>query len=112
MKFLKIATSKSEKNVLSQKCSSLLDEAERIKKSPAPDPNKILDLLIDFEPLQPTQPAPIKTLSAPYSQRELPVKEKLIIAKASLLNGAKFLEWTSPPSPSEFALAADEPLYV
>lgn len=111
MKFLKLATDKTEKAALSKKTVSLLDEAERIKKTPDWTP-KPLDLLIDFEPLRPIPPTSFKKLAPPSSLRELSTHEQLILLKASKLNGAKFPPWDNPPSSDDFTLATGESLFM
>lgn len=111
IKLLKIATSSTEKAAIQKQCGSLLDEAERIKKSPSEWNAKPLDLLIEIEPLQPTKAA-TKKLVAPVSKRQLPQSEQLIVLRASKLNGATFPPWTDPPSSKDFFKAPGEPLFV
>jgi len=110
MKFLKIATDKTQKADIRKKAVSLLDEAERIKKSTTWDA-KPLDWLIDIVPLQPTQPAN-KHLEPPLSKRELPTSEQLVLLKASKLNGAKFPPWTEDPVSNDFEVAPGEGLFL
>lgn len=66
MKFLRLATSKKDKNELGKKCKSLLDEAERIKTSDIWKPED--DLLLSFKPLEPETPIRPRTPSKTSTQ--------------------------------------------
>lgn len=128
MKFLRLATSKTEKSELGKKCKSLLDEAERIKGSDSW--LKEDEPLIDIGPAQvvavppaPTQksksllrsPASNPTAtgenqwfdeinvlsSEPVSSRILTDAEQLLLSKSAKINGILFPAY-SPPRPDQF----------
>ena len=122
MKFLRVAVDEEEKSELTNKVISMLDQAERIKRSENWDP-KSSELLIDLEPLEPISfsalpPTPVvdftgnprsdlavKSLPVPESSREVSKQEQLLLR--GLKPGKhKFPPWGKPPSPNEFQLGA------
>jgi hypothetical protein len=136
MQALKIATDKAQKSDIRSRCQSLLSEAERIKSSddwkpadlvrssfPSNDQVSSQDTLgssaLDFsnKPLpakaaeieQPSSKR-VKRLVEPVSTRELSKAEKIILLRASRLNGFQFWPWEHTPNPKEFELGdEDEP---
>lgn len=119
MKFLRLATNKSEKTELREKCKSLLDEAERIKGSeewsvngellidvgdPMPLPSTTSE---DSAPSIPSRALPpgdgqwfdqIDVLSSePVSTRALSDQEKSILSQSSKINGLVFPAFTESP---------------
>ncbi len=122
MKFMRVAVDEEEKSELTNKVISMLDQAERIKRSENWDP-KSSELLIDLEPLEPISfsalpPTPVvdfagnpkldlaaKSLPVPESSREVSKQEQLLL-RGLKPNKNKFPPWEKPPNPNEFQLGA------
>lgn len=51
-------------------------------------------------------------LKEPISERELTIREKIILLEASKLHSARFPPWTSPPLPSEFEQMSGQPHFM
>ncbi|KAF2175919.1 calpain-like protease palB/rim-13, partial [Zopfia rhizophila CBS 207.26] len=54
----------------------------------------------------------VRRLVEPTSTRELPTKERILLFKASVVNGFKFPPWEKNPSSSEFALEVGADLFL
>lgn len=116
MRFLRLATNKSERTELSKKCKSLLDEAERIKSSEKWSINE--EPLIDVDPSGPSTVNPSKNLarspqpkqlsigqgqwlnqvdvlsSEPVSSRALSETERSILSKSAKVNGLVYPQFS------------------
>lgn len=101
MQALKITDDAAVKKDLNSNIKQLLSQAETIKASPAWKSS----LLSSTDPAE-TASSPsipkIKGLKIPRSSRQLSTAEKIIILKASTLNGYKFPPWQQDPLTSEF----------
>lgn len=85
----------------------LLKDIEHLKlqKSQQPD-----DAFSDLKPLV-TKVSKIRKLKEPVSSRPLPNSEKILLLKASFINGFKFPPWKEAPTESEFELQEGEQLF-
>lgn len=91
MEALKESSSAAERSRLSRKCQELLARAERLK--------------------MPTAGA--SALKEPRQARQLSSSEKVILLRASRLQGKVFPPWESSPGADIFCRASpDEPLYT
>lgn len=124
MKFMRVAVDEEEKSELTNKAISMLDQAERIKRSADWDP-KSSELLIDIEPLEPIcfsalPPTPVvdgtrfakldsavKTLPVPESRREV-TKQEQILLQGPKPKKNRFPPWEKHPNPNEFQLDAEK----
>lgn len=111
MDALKLAD-KKEKPSLKADAKRWLDEAERIKGSNHwSKPAASTSAKLDVNPHQFKVESP-KLSQAPQPTRELPTSEKLLLAKASKLNGFVFPPWTAEPSDVEFELEDGAELFT
>lgn len=85
----------------------LLKDIEHLKlqKSQQPD-----DAFLDLEPVM-TKVSKIRKLKEPVSSRPSPNSEKILLLKASFINGFKFPPWKEAPEDSEFELQEGEQLF-
>lgn len=103
MQALKITDDIALKKDLNVNIKQLLSDAEKIKASPDWKPTAFAGVEPNAKESSSVIPK-IKRLKHPVSSRQLPTAEKIIILKASTLNGYKFPPWQQDPSLSEFEL--------
>jgi len=105
MQALKITNDVALKKDLNVNIKQLLSDAERIKASSDWKPTKFTSSESSTNATSSSSSIPkIKRLKHPVSNRQLHTAEKIIILKASTLNGYKFPPWPQDPSASEFKL--------
>ena len=105
MKSLRLASNSEQKTRISKRCNFLLAEAEKIKRDPEWQPSQ--------RPRPPrSQPRfHVRQLEEPISPRQHSTAEKIILLRASKLNGFTFPEWEGPPKPSQFEMRLDRKLF-
>ncbi|KAI9666370.1 MAG: cysteine protease [Bathelium mastoideum] len=94
------------KGLLTQKCQYFLEAAEKIKRDPEWQPPE------RASPLQSSVSLPIRQLHEPSSSRSRSTAEKIILLKASKLNGFTFLEWEKPPDPRQFEVRPGQSAFI
>ncbi|KAI9684028.1 MAG: cysteine protease [Bathelium mastoideum] len=94
------------KGLLTQKCQYFLEAAEKIKRDPEWQPPE------RASPLQSSVSLPIRQLHEPSSSRSRSTAEKIILLKASKLNGFTFLEWEKPPDPRQFEVQPGQSAFI
>ncbi|KAF2399861.1 cysteine protease PalB [Trichodelitschia bisporula] len=108
---LSIATDKGEKTGFRDQCTSMLDEAARIKKSTTWKPNYGRT----DRPLRTVKSSVASSVklaeSGPVSNRELSRAEQIILLRSSKLHGLQFPPWKEVPRPAEFELPHNRDLY-
>lgn len=107
MRALNLVSDPKERIKYSTRAQQLMRRAEHIKRNgewrnPAPT----------APPLSPLRPDQVRLLTEPVNSRELPRKEKVLLLKASFLNGVKFPPWDGLPADSEFERKPGEPLFT
>ncbi|CZT15376.1 related to Calpain-like protease palB/RIM13 [Ramularia collo-cygni] len=107
MRALNLVSDPNEKVKYSTRAKQLMRQAEQIKQSGE---------WRRSAPRIPVQP-PLRTeqarlLKEPVNSRKLPTSEKILLLKASYLNGVKFPPWEGPPSDSEFERRPGEALFT
>lgn len=139
MQALKLATTREDKTNIKKKCENVLDELEQVMGRPDWKPNTAAstDSVIvhpardDAEDTSSSKSSSslgsrlasvhlsegkslpqLKKLPDPKSARELSTKEKLILWKASKLNGFNAAPWTNPPETFEFLAATPNKRFV
>ena len=106
MKSLQLASDSEQKTAISKRCKFLLNQAEKIKQDP------------DWQPLGQHRPSRsfvssnIQKLNEPLSSRQRSTSEKIILLKASKLDGSTFPEWDGPPASSQFEPRLDQTLFL
>lgn len=110
MHFMRLASTKSQQKILSDRSHQFLNQAERIKQTVDWDPKLQADLL-DFHPIEPspsvaTEGRSSATLVGSKSQstRELTPHENLILWRASTLHDCGSRPWdeSNEPTTAEF----------
>lgn len=111
MQGLKITNDDSVRKTLKLEVKQLLSEAETIKASPVWKPSALTGVESATRTSSSAVPR-IKRLKIPESSRQLSTAEKIIILKASTLNGSKFPPWQQDPLISEFTLGENGQLFT
>lgn len=101
MRALKLTNDVAVKKDLNVNIKQLLSEAETIKASPEWKPSALAGADSGAR-ASPSSITKVKRLKIPKSSRQLSTAEKIIILKASTLNGSKFPPWQQNPPTSEF----------
>jgi hypothetical protein len=108
LKALSLAQRPDEKAQFRARAKELMSEAESIKKNLAWQPKNDPSLDGGNDTTNASRISPIsgvaKVPKEPRSTRALTTREKIILARATFLNGTKFPMWESPPSATEFEL--------
>ena len=108
MQALKLTHDSAAKKQLSTRVKVLLSRAEKIKATGIWDETLPSRHVVAGDVNRPK----IKRLRAPVSTRQLTTVEKIIVLKASYLNGHKFPPWKSDPTKDEFDLLEGQNLFV
>jgi len=109
MQALKLNTDPASKKQWSARVKTLLSEAERIKSGQTVYP---LTSTHTPERIKQVDSPNIKRLKEPLSTRNLSTSEKIILLKASHLNGFSFPPWQKEPDSSDFELRDDGSLFT
>lgn len=107
MRALKLAKDPATRKSMSTKVKSLLEQAEQIKRDDCWQPKPKSTVVKPFHVEFPNASA-IKKLEEPVSLRQQSTAEKILLMKASQLNGFKFPPWQRPPADTEFNLGPGE----
>lgn len=101
MRAMKLAKDPATKRQASAETESLLQNAERIKNQ------EDWKVASESSPTIVPFPSPrkIRLLREPVSTRVLKTSEKILLLKASSINGYKFVPWTGEPTDDSFSLA-------
>jgi calpain-7 len=92
MKAIKLASTASERERLKSKCMKVLARAEEIKQVET----------WDIPVKQTSQAGPSHDMNAPFSNRDLPTREQVILLESSKLHGFVFSPWISEPEEELF----------
>ncbi|PPJ57684.1 hypothetical protein CBER1_00142 [Cercospora berteroae] len=121
MKALSLVQDPAERAACRSRAEQYMREAERIKhdedwRSRVKSPPTWLKVEVPPTPrttagTQAAVATKVRQLPVPLNSRKLSTREKIIVTKAGFLNGVKFPEWSSDPSPKEFELADGEDLF-
>ncbi|KAF2723461.1 cysteine proteinase [Polychaeton citri CBS 116435] len=114
MQALRLTQDSADKAKWSQKVQQLLEEAERIKRSPdwrAAITSSQIRPAPDLSGLLP-RATKTRVLKEPRSTRELSRAEQILLLRASQLNGFKFPPWKDAPSNGEFEINDGEELFT
>lgn len=114
LKALSLARNADDKARFRTRAKELMGEAESIKKNAAWQPSTSVGHqgnVADVSTISPVS-GEAKYLRDPRSTRTLTTREKIILARATFLNGTKFPMWEAAPSASEFALTETGQLFV
>ena len=112
LKALSLARNADDKARFRSRAKELMGEAESIKKNAAWQPSaSVGGNVADVSTISPVS-GEAKFLRDPRSTRTLTTREKIILARATFLNGTKFPMWEAAPSASEFELSETEGLFV
>lgn len=107
MRALSLVKDPNEKVKYSTRAQQLMRQAEQIKHSGE---------WRNSAPSIPAQPSlakdKVRLLKEPVNSRKLPTKERILLLKASYLNGVRFPPWDGPPSDSEFVWKPGEALFT
>lgn len=115
MKALSLAKLPDEKSRCRARTKTLLQGAETIKHST--NWQQVVASMADLlQPYSNNTPKSTRKVAAsrngPHSTRTLTTREKIILAKATFLNGTKFPAWETAPAAEEFQVGADGGLFV
>ena len=110
MKALKCASSAEDKSRLSAKCSTLLEQAEQIKR--AKDVGPLIQKMGCMRLSAAAKGTQTSTLL--LSDRVLPTKEQILLHKSSAMHGFIFPPWKDAPKNADFMLKENQQpfLYV
>jgi hypothetical protein len=113
LKALSLARNAEDKTRFRTRAKESMGEAESIKKNPTwrPTSTQPVDRLVDVAEASTVSPVSgvAKYLKEPRSTRTLTTREKIILARATFLNGTKFPMWETAPSTREFELIDGQP---
>jgi calpain-7 len=93
MNGLKLSKTPETQKFMRKKSEFFLDEAQRIKD------------VGEWKPLPKVNVDKVAVLVEPKSDRTLPTSEKILLLRASQLNGFKFPPWTNAPQDLDFRLS-------
>lgn len=107
MKAAHLAEDTARKTSATKLFELLLKDIEHLKLQKSQQQE---DVFSDLEPVV-TKVSKIRKLKEPVSSRPLPISEKILLLKASFINGFKFPPWKEAPADSEFELQEGEQLF-